>query len=69
MSLNQDNLARAIQRGHGTLSDLSMATPDMSKLHVRTLQNMAWDLEAIQTAIRSEINDRMGGASGGMDLG
>lgn len=68
MSLNQENLNAAKSRGSDTLRRL-LGPVNLRDQHVRTLQGMAWDLEAIQTAIRSEINDRMGGASGGMDLG
>lgn len=69
MSLNQDNLDRAAIRARDTLFDLCAVKVDMKTMHTRSLQSMIWDLEAIQTAIRSEVNDRLGGASGGMDLG
>lgn len=67
-AFNQGNFESAVNRGAETLR-VVQGKPAFSTMHTRTLQQMAWDLEAIQTAIRSEINDRMGGASGGMDLG
>lgn len=68
-SLNQQNFDRAVDRARDTLITLSGGALTLKQQHMRKLQQIAWDLEAIQTAIRSEINDRMGGAGGGMDLG
>lgn len=58
MNRNQDNLNRAALRGRDSLVALSQGTVVMRNLHVRKLQEIAWDLEAIQAAIRGEINDR-----------
>jgi hypothetical protein len=72
--LNQRNFERAVSSGYNSLSMLTEAArerefPNLRNVNTRKLQSIAWDLEAIQTSIRMELNDRLGGASGGMDLG
>lgn len=73
MSLAQENFDRAISSGYNTLRNLSDAakiggTPiDLSKASTRKLEQIAWELEAIQAALRLEINRRMAGEA--MDLG
>ena len=73
MSLAQENFNHAISSGYNTLRNLVDAakiggTPiDLSMASTRKLEQTAWELEAIQAALRIEINRRMAGEA--MDLG
>lgn len=59
MNLAQENFERACTSGRPTLDDLR-TPPDLSRISKRKLESMAWDLEAIQSALRMEINQRYG---------
>lgn len=63
MTMSQENFERAVKSGQMTLGQLADAArtrypPDLSNLHTRKLRSWAWDLEAIQAALRQELNDR-----------
>lgn len=60
----QENFDRAVSSAAGTITKIAYAV-QLQGMSVRELESMAWDLEAIQAAIRIEINNR----SGTMDLG
>jgi len=75
MNLAQENFEAAVKSARHTLRELS-ATAErpnlfreiftLKKVNTRRLQTLAWDLEAIQAAIRMELNDRN---ESPMDLG
>lgn len=62
MSLAQSNFDHARRSGRPTLRTLASDAPlELQAVNQRALESMAWDLEAIQTAIRIELNNRFGG--------
>ena len=69
MDLPQDNFDRARGSARGTLTNLASDKHIvLNAMSVRTLQEMAWDLEAIQAAVRLHLNHRMPPISGTMDM-
>lgn len=70
MNLPQENFERAIGSGYHTLANLTEAAkgeaPKLREVNTRKLQDMCWDLEAIQAALRLELLNR---ANEPMDLG
>lgn len=63
MNLAQENFERALDSGYSSLATLAawqrmQPSQQLSNLHVDILRTLAWDLEAIQTAIRMELNNR-----------
>ena len=67
MSLAQENFESAIHSGRHTLRELSRLVDNpglfhtiftLRKVNTRRLNTLAWDLEAIQAAIRVELNNR-----------
>lgn len=63
MSMAQGNFERALKSGQMSLNTLADAArtqypPNLGTMHARKLRALAWDLEAIQAAIRLELNDR-----------
>lgn len=61
MNLAQENFDSAVKSAKRTLGDLLMhkSKPiELGSCSKHYLQSLAWDLEAIQAAIRIELNNR-----------
>lgn len=69
MSLAQENFDRARNSGQASIEKLATRGPiDIRRMDTRSLRTLAWDLEAIEAALRIELNNRLAGPDS-MDMG
>lgn len=61
MSLPQRNFDRAVASGMPSLRTLAQQSVDLRATSTQQLRTLAWDLEAIEAALRMELNNRLAG--------